>query len=95
MSTNKRKPGRSKLVYDKTKPINTCAVGSQMPQAVENEVSYEQWAVDLCSLLDAIEIALDEDDLDRAQTLVAGRFDIAENNGFIVEFTGIDGAGIQ
>ncbi len=62
---------------------------------VDNEINYEKWAVDLCSLLDAIEVSLDEDGLDRARTLVAGRLGIAENNGLVVEFTGIDGADIQ
>lgn len=55
----------------------------------------EQWAIDLSSLLDAIEVAINEDDLERAMTLVAGRFDIAEKNGLTVEFTGIVCGGMQ
>ena len=57
------------------------------------DVRYKKWAVDLSGLLDAIEKALDDKDYDRARTLVAGRFDIAENNGLKVVSMGTQAGG--
>jgi len=37
------------------------------------KLEYEKWALDLCSLLDAVEMALNENDLERAKDLVHGR----------------------
>ncbi|KKL84525.1 hypothetical protein LCGC14_1963910 [marine sediment metagenome] len=45
------------------------------------EINYEVWATDMCTLLDAIEIAVNDGDLERVKTLVMGRFDLAEKNG--------------
>ena len=52
------------------------------------ELSYEKWAKDMCSLLDAVEKALSDDDLDRARTLIQGRFSMAEEHGLIIEIIG-------
>lgn len=59
------------------------------------EVNFEKWATDLCSLLDAIEMALRNDDTDRALELVMGRFQIAEDNGLEIRALGTDPAGMQ
>lgn len=50
------------------------------------KVDFEAWALEMCSLLDAIEIAAD--DADRVRNLVRGRFDIAEKYGLKVVFDG-------
>lgn len=55
--------------------------------------SYEAVFPDLCSLLDAIEGALNERDGERAEKLVKGRFDIIKKHGFKVEFTGLPTSG--
>lgn len=54
---------------------------------------YEAVFPDLCSLLDAIEQALDDHDGERAEELVKGRFDIIKKYGFKVEFTGLPTSG--
>jgi hypothetical protein len=59
------------------------------------EVNYEAWAVDMCSLLDAIEAALSDDDTARARVLVAGRHRIAEAQGLNVVWMGQQPATIQ
>ena len=59
-----------------------------------DKVDYEAWAVEMCTLLDAIEIALSEDDPDWAKLLVAGRFEIAERNGLTIHHMG-QGAPMQ
>ncbi len=56
---------------------------------------YEKWAVDLMSLLDAIEMALIDNDEDSAKELVMGRFGIVEKHGFSVEITGTQARGLQ
>ena len=62
---------------------------------MSDEVNYEGWAVDLCSLLDAIELALSEGDIPKARAFLAGRFQIAKAHGLTVEFTGTQAAGMQ
>ncbi len=62
---------------------------------MSDEVNYEGWALDMCSLLDAIEMALGGADFDKAYTLVMGRHQIAEAHGLKVEFMGTQAAGIQ
>jgi len=47
---------------------------------------YEGAMQDLCSLLDAIDIALDNGDYERAARLVNGRFEMIEKHGFEVVF---------
>ena len=48
----------------------------------DGQGNYEKWATDLCTLMDEIEMALADEDMDRAEQLVAGRFNIGEQNGF-------------
>ena len=45
---------------------------------------FAAWATELCSLLDAIELAIGDDG--RLRELVGGRFDIAEKHGVKVVF---------
>lgn len=47
-------------------------------------VDYEAWCKDLCGLLDAIELAVGDDD--RVQKLLGGRFDIALQHGITMQF---------
>ena len=68
-----------------------CAGGRK----VMEEIDYEKWALDMCSLLDAIEKALSDSDYERAKTLTLGRFDMAGKYGLKVVFTGIQAGGIQ
>ena len=58
-------------------------------------INYEQWALDMCSLLDAIEAALSSNDHERAKTLVRGRFSVAEKHGLEVKIIGVHPGGIQ
>lgn len=58
-----------------------------------SDVNYEQIFLDLSSLLDGIEMALNEEDYERAEQLVKGRFDIVEKHGLTVEFTGMLASG--
>ncbi len=51
---------------------------------IEN-VDYKAWALDLCSLLDEVEMRNEDEGID---TLLKYRFEIAENRGFKVEFLG-------
>ncbi len=60
-----------------------------------DDVNYKGWAVDLCSLLDAIEEALREDDIPRARAYVAGRHQIAEAHGLEIVLMGTQTAGLQ
>lgn len=62
---------------------------------MSDEVNYESWAIDLCSLLDAIELSLSDKDFDKAHALVMGRHQIAESHGLTVQWTGIQAVGIQ
>lgn len=62
---------------------------------LETASDYQAWAVDLSSLLDAIEMALREEDYDRARQLVAGRFDIAEKHGLRVVPMGVQAGGVH
>ncbi len=62
---------------------------------MSDEVNYEAWVIDLCSLLDAIEAALSDDDTRRARILVAGRHTIAEAQGLEVVWMGQQPATIQ
>jgi len=50
------------------------------------DVDYEAWALEMCSLLDAIEMAAN--DPARVRQLVRGRFDIAEKHGLKVIMSG-------
>ena len=59
------------------------------------EINYEKWALDMCSLLDAIEKALSDSDYERAMTLTRGRHDMAEKHGLKVVLTGVQTGGIQ
>ncbi len=54
-----------------------------------DEVDFQVLFCDFSTLLDAIEAALDEGEIERAQELVAGRFDMARKHGLIVEITGM------
>ena len=58
-----------------------------------SEVNFEGLFHDWAGLLDAIEQALGEEDLDRAHELVKGRFAMAEKHGLTVEFTGMPASG--
>ena len=49
----------------------------------------------MCSLLDAIEQRLQDDDTVGALNLVQGRFEIAEKHGFDVVFNGLASGRIQ
>lgn len=55
------------------------------PEAVDFQAIF----CEVSTLLDAIEAAIDEGEMERAQELVAGRFDIARKHGLIVEITGM------
>jgi hypothetical protein len=46
-------------------------------------IDYKTWALDLCSLLDEIEMRNEDEDLEE---LLRYRFEIAEGHGFIVTF---------
>ena len=50
-------------------------------------IDYKAWALDLCSLLDEIEA--NEDDEDKVAELLAYRFEIARNQGFVVTIEGV------
>jgi len=60
-----------------------------------DEIDYEKWALDMCSLLDAIEMALSDSDYERAKTLTLGRFDMAEKHGLKMVPMGVQVGGIQ
>lgn len=62
---------------------------------MSDEVNYKGWAVELCSLLDAIEIALGQEDLNRVKILIGGRFRIAKAHGIKIKWTGTQAAGMQ
>lgn len=49
-------------------------------------VDYEQWVMDLCTLLDNIEFS---ETLDEVKDLTHQRFEIAKNNGATISFTGL------
>ena len=59
----------------------------------EIDVDFEAIFKDYSSLLDAIELALGEENYERAETLVKGRFCIVEAHGLTVEFTGMPVSG--
>ena len=61
-----------------------------MSEKADFEGLFGDWA----GLLDAIEMALGEEDYERAETLVSGRFAMAEKYGLTVEFTGMPAIGI-
>ena len=50
-------------------------------------IDYKAWGLDLCSLLDEIEA--NEDDEDKVAELLAYRFEIARNQGFVVTIEGM------
>ena len=54
-----------------------------------NEVDFQALFCEFSTLLDAIEAAIDEGEIERAEELVAGRFNIARKHGLIVEITGM------
>lgn len=56
---------------------------------VDELVDYKNWALAMCSLLDAIEKAINKGDQQKAWDLVKRRFEMAEKHGFKVEFTGM------
>lgn len=58
-----------------------------------SDVNYEQIFLDLSSLLDGIEMAFGEEDYERAEQLVKGRFDVFEKHGLTVEFTSMPASG--
>ena len=49
-------------------------------------INYRDWAVELCTLLDRIEMVADDEEAVRE--LLQGRFDIARNHGFEVVIDG-------
>ncbi|HDZ21919.1 hypothetical protein LCGC14_0784360 [marine sediment metagenome] len=55
---------------------------------MSDEIDYQAWALELCTLLDAVEQEIqwssDDDSLNRARKLVRGRFEIAEKHGVAV-----------
>ena len=67
----------------------------EIDENMSDEVNYEGWALDMCSLLDAIEMALSDGEIEKAHTLIIGRHQIAEAHGLKVEFMGTQAAGIQ
>ena len=58
-----------------------------------DEVNFEDVFCELSTLLDAIEIALDEEDYEKAERLVASRFRLVEKHGLTVEITGVLASG--
>ncbi len=58
-------------------------------------MDYEDWALEMCSLLDAIELRLQNDDAGGALNLVRGRFEIAEKHGLDVVFDGLSSGNIH
>ena len=63
------------------------------PGACGEEADFEGVFHEWATLLDAIELALNDEDGDRAYELVKGRFDMAEKYGLTVEFTEIPASG--
>lgn len=61
--------------------------------AMAEEANFEGAFLAFASLLDAIELALGDEEYDRAEDLVKGRFDIVEEHGLTVEFTGMPVSG--
>ena len=61
----------------------------------EDHDCYETVFPDLCSLLDALERAILDEDLDRARVLVMGRFNIVRKHGFEVRRIPTDGGAMQ
>lgn len=59
------------------------------PEAVDFEAIFR----DLAGLLDAIEAAVDQCEYERAQELIAGRFDMVRKHGLTVEVTGMPASG--
>lgn len=57
------------------------------------EANFEGAFFAFATLLDAIELALGDEDYDRAESLVKGRFDIVEEHGLTVDFTGMPVSG--
>ena len=51
------------------------------------ELDWRGWALDMCSLLDRIEVVRDDPRL--VHKLCQGRFDMARKRGLIVEMTGL------
>ena len=51
-----------------------------------DDIDYKAWAIDLCSLLDEIEAALDDEE--KLDELVHYRHQIARNHGMIVKIVG-------
>ncbi len=60
--------------------------------ALRSDIDWEAWAVDMCSLLDRIELV--SGDEQAVRDLCAGRFDMARKHGLEVkmqgETTGVD-----
>ena len=52
------------------------------------DMDYKAWAIELCSLLDAVENAVTDGDSSRVATLLAGRLDIAKKHGVHVTILG-------
>ena len=61
--------------------------------SMSEKADYEGLFRDWAGLLDAIEMALGEEDYDRAEELVNGRFAMAEKHGLTVSFTGMPASG--
>lgn len=58
---------------------------------MEPEADYESWAINLCALLDKIELANDDSEVAK---LCGQRFEIARKHGLTVMFGG-EGSGLE
>jgi hypothetical protein len=70
--------------------INDISIISWRLEANTSAVDYDAdlYVIDLCSLLDAIEQALNNKDYARAGVLVAGRFSMAKDHGLEIVVEG-------
>lgn len=64
------------------------------------DVDYEAWAMDMCTLLDRVEVAADGSEeaihaLKEIRKLCRSRFNVARRHGLTVEFSGEIGSGME
>ena len=62
---------------------------------MDDDVDYKGWALELCSLLDAVELALREGNKEGAAGLLSVRFQIAEKFGLRIMPMGQQAGGTQ
>ena len=55
----------------------------------DNKVHFQPVFIEVCALMDAVEMALNAGEHDRALELIVGRFEILEKHGFDVVFSAL------